>query len=53
MRQAAYQTYAGNFTEKANHNSLMQIYERAIGVSQESGKKSRQQRSAPNFAETR
>lgn len=51
MRQAAYQTYAGRFTEAANHNFLMQIYEKAIAVS-EAGEKSRLQRSGRDFAET-
>lgn len=32
MRRAAYQAYAANFTEDANHKSLMRIYERAIGT---------------------
>ncbi|MBL1256080.1 glycosyltransferase family 4 protein [Methylocystis sp. Sn-Cys] len=51
MRRAAYRAYADNFTEDANHKSLMRIYERAIATA-DAGK-SRRRQSIRVYAETR
>lgn len=50
MRRAAYRAYADNFTQEANHKSLMRIYERAIATA--GAGKSRQRRSTRIYAET-
>lgn len=50
MRRAAYQAYADNFTEDANHRRLMRIYELAIATA--GAGKSRQRQSGRIYAKT-
>ncbi len=50
MRHAAYRAYADNFTQDANHKSLMRIYDRAIATA--GAGKSRQRQSTRIYAQT-